>query len=211
MSRTLLEVENLWAGYGGEAVVCGISFSVRAGSLVALVGPNGAGKTTIAKTIAGLIKPIKGRITRRVPMGYVPQHKGVETAFPLTLRQFVATGAYPQTGLLRALRTDEMLDEVLQRLGLREHAEKTLAQLSGGTLRKAMVARALVQKPPLLLLDEPNAELDADSERELFAILADLKKQGHGILFISPKQAAIPEAEVTLHLDRGSIVEKEHV
>jgi len=210
MSRILLEVRDLWVGYGGEAVVRGVSFSVSAGQIVALVGPNGAGKTTIAKTIAGLLTPMRGEIVRHAAVGYVPQHKAVETMFPITLRQFVLTGLYPAAGLLRRLRSDD-LEDMLARLGLSEHADKTLSQLSGGTLRKAMIARALISHPPLLVLDEPNAELDADSERELFTILKSLRDDGVGILFVSPQQTVALNADSVLRLHRGVVVEKSDV
>lgn len=210
MSRVLLDVRDLWAGYGGEAVVRGVSFSVYAGQMVALVGPNGAGKTTIARAVAGLLAPMRGKIVRHAPIGYVPQHKAVETAFPITLRQFVLTGLYPATGLLRRLRSDD-LEDILARFALSEHADKTLSQLSGGTLRKAMIARALIARPPLLVLDEPNAELDSDSERELFAILKSLRDSGVGILFVSPQRTVVRYANLVLHLHRGVVVERKDV
>lgn len=209
MRRPLLEVRDLWAGYDGEAVVRNISFTVSEGEMVALVGPNGSGKTTIMKVVAGLLRPLKGDVIKRVRIGYVPQQKAVKTHFPLTVRQFVMTGLYPKMGLLHRKYDQKAFNNILHRLGLAEHAEKTLSEISGGTLRKAMVARALVSYSPLLLLDEPNAELDTESEKQLFEILYNLREEGHGILFVSPKQADIPKADTVLYLEHGVVARKD--
>ena len=165
-------------------VLEGVTLSVNAGELVALVGPNGAGKTTLLRAMAGTHAPSSGaiqlcgepierlsRLEVARTIAVVPQD--LPSADGLTVRDVVAMGRAPHQGrwLRASSRDDEIVASQLSRLGLDALADRAFDALSGGERRRALVAQALAQQPKLLLLDEPAAFLDLRHALELFAIL----------------------------------------
>ncbi len=160
-----------------------VSFHFHSGEFIALVGPNGSGKTTLLKLILGLEQPQKGVITllgqnpkkSSSLIGYVPQHASYDPTFPITVQEVVRMGMVESTG--RGQRKQE-LEQALWALGqveLAHLASRSYSDLSGGQRRRVLVARALCAKPSMLILDEPAANMDKESERRLYATLANLK------------------------------------
>lgn len=184
----MIRCDHVTMAYGRQEVVRDACLEVRAGTLLPFVGPNGAGKTTLLRAILGLLKPVRGIIHTpfdKKPAGYLPQQKSIDPLYPVTTREIVAMGLYPEVGWWRRPSRAQCarLDEILERLGLTAHAGKHFGELSGGMKQKALLGRALVSGADVLIMDEPTAELDEDSEREVLGHLADLAyREGRCVL-----------------------------
>jgi ABC-type Mn2+/Zn2+ transport system ATPase subunit len=178
-----IRCEHVHVAYGQQEILHDVSLEIPSGTLLPFVGPNGAGKTTLLRAILGLLTPTRGHIRTpfdRKPAGYVPQQKAIDPLYPVTTRQIVEMGLYPELGWRRRPnRTQEdRVDEVLARFGLGEHQRKTFGELSGGMKQKAFLGRALVSEAEVFIMDEPTSELDEDSERDVLAHLVALSQEG---------------------------------
>jgi len=208
----IIRCRRLALGYGGRAVVRDVDLEIRAGSFVPFLGPNGAGKTTLLRGIVGLLKPLSGSIEtpfRRSPPGYVPQHSQIDGLFPLTVRQVVTMGLRALLGWWGRL-PDELIrkrEEILELLGLLPYAEYLFRELSGGTKQKVLLARALVGSPQVIVLDEPTAELDRETEREVMELLDRLQRvEGKTILMACHGVQGLPrQAELACLVDHGQV------
>lgn len=163
-------------GYNGEWVLENVNLDIPEGAFMPFVGPNGGGKTTLLRGILGLLRPECGHIQYGRPdlqLGYVPQQKSIDPLFPISVEQIVTMGFYRKLGWWRRPGKTQktMVAEVLDEVGLSEHASKNYRDLSGGMKQKALIARALVSGADVLILDEPTSELDAPSEREVIGHL----------------------------------------
>jgi len=206
----IVRVTNVSKHYGQRAALRGVTFTALAGEAVALWGANGAGKSTLLKAMLGLVQcqgeiAIGGQNVRRAGkavrrlVGYVPQ----EMAF--YDEQVRATlGFYAQLKGAGAGRVDELID----RLGLTGHAGATVAALSGGLKQRLALAVALLADPPVLLLDEPTANLDAAAQQNYLRLLADLRtREGKTILFASHRLEEVEAlADRVLLLEQGELV-----
>lgn len=186
----LLAAEDLGLGYGRRLVVRDVNLAVRRGEHWFLLGPNGAGKSTFARAVLGLLAPMAGRLRREGGLGlsgsigYVPQQSVPHPSLPMTLREFVALG-FAATRVSRAER-DEAVRWALASVGLDGRERDDVRSLSGGMRQRAMVARALVRRPVLLVLDEPTSNLDPASQEAMLLVLARLRRDaGLTLLFIS--------------------------
>jgi ABC-type Mn2+/Zn2+ transport system ATPase subunit len=184
----IIVCEHLAVAYGRQEVLHDVCLEIPPGSILPFVGPNGAGKTTLLRAILGLIQPTRGRIRTpfaATPPGYVPQQKSVDPLYPVSARQIVGMGLYPQLGWWR--RPDRQqaarIDAVLERFALLKHQHKTFGELSGGMKQKALLGRALVSGAEVFILDEPTSELDEDSEQDVLAHLQALcRDEGKTVL-----------------------------
>lgn len=170
--KTVIACENIVVGYGSEVVLRDVSLRITAGSFVLLMGPNGAGKTTLLKAIVGLLKPRRGHIATPFHItapGYVPQQKSIDPLYPVTVRQIVGMGLYPELGPWRRVTGHfrRRVDATLEQFDLLAHDRKTFGELSGGMRQKTLIARAFVSGAEIFILDEPTSELDERSEREV--------------------------------------------
>ncbi len=158
-----LEIENLTVGYGGAPVLNGLDLSLQRGQLGSLIGPNGAGKSTLLKTIAGLLKPAGGQIrcsTQRI--GYVPQQLPLDRALPLTVGEFLSLKLRKSRFWFGGVRREDRptLLAGLDEIGAAHLMDRQLGRLSGGELQRILIAYALLNRPELLLLDEPLTGVD---------------------------------------------------
>lgn len=176
-----ITLEHVTAGYDHEPALVNVSLTIGPRDFLAVIGPNGGGKTTLLKLLLGLLEPWEGRIERRGldrpgAFGYVPQLAVFDGPLPLRVDELVALGRpdYLRRREPRA-RTREAVGEALDRVGLGHRARTEVADLSGGQLQRALVARALVGDPVLLCLDEPLAAVDA----EYRGVLVDLLRELH--------------------------------
>ncbi|MCX7883030.1 MAG: metal ABC transporter ATP-binding protein [Brevinematales bacterium] len=182
--REVIRVEGLSFGYTDVALLKDVSFFIREGEFVTIVGPNGGGKTTLLRLLLGLLCPWEGSITiygrphaeQRHLMGYVPQHGVFDRAFPMTVEEMVLQGRIRPWGWY-SRQDKKKVAQVLDQVGLSSLKKVSFSSLSGGQLQRALIARALVSEAPILLLDEPSASIDSESEKQLFSLLQSLKGQ----------------------------------
>jgi zinc transport system ATP-binding protein len=175
----LLQVKGIDVRFGPVHVLDGVDLSVAPGEVVTLIGPNGCGKTTLVRIVLGLLKPDGGEVTRREGMsvGYMPQQVVVDPVLPLTVRRFVELGRRSHGN-----GVDEVLDEV----GIRHLADGPVQQTSGGEMQRVLLARALLRRPDLLVLDEPVQGVDINGQVELYDLIARIRdRHGCGILMVS--------------------------
>jgi ABC-type Mn2+/Zn2+ transport system ATPase subunit len=189
-AEALIRARGLALGYGGRNVVADVELEVRAGEVWFLLGPNGSGKTTLLRAVLGLLAPAAGElwlhrdVSDRAHVGYVPQRCEWNAALPTTVREFVALG-FVGTRRSRAERAAS-LRWALARVGLEALAASDFRALSGGQRQRALVARALVRRPRVLLLDEPTEELDVTSAGDLLDALAErVRENGTTLLFVT--------------------------
>jgi zinc transport system ATP-binding protein len=169
--------------YGGIRVLDGASFHIHTGEFAALVGSNGAGKTTVLKLLLGLISPDAGRISvldrppgeARRSIGYVTQSASHDPSFPISVREVVRMGRLQGTVRRFTRGDEEAVSRALALADVADLAGRPYTALSGGQRRRVLVARALAAEPSILVLDEPTANMDAESEARLFRTLGGIK------------------------------------
>jgi zinc transport system ATP-binding protein len=199
----LLFAEGVSFGYGREPVLEGVTMSVARGEFVALVGPNGSGKTTLLRILLGSLRPAAGTVRllgsdpgalqQRFRLGYVPQRPVLASEVPATVEEIVATGRLPRGWWRRLHHADrEAIRHALESVGLAEMARRPVNELSGGQQQRVFIARAFASEPDLLVLDEPIAGVDADSQRRFReAIVHLISDHGAGVLLVSHELSAV--------------------
>ncbi|HCC37282.1 MAG TPA: ABC transporter ATP-binding protein [Treponema sp.] len=174
--------------YGNVPVLEDTSFHIHQGEFVALVGPNGSGKTTILRLLLGLEQPASGSVELfgvraasgkkssgwQSRLGYVPQQPPSDQSFPITVRDVVKMGLLRRFGRY-ASRDISAVDAAMEQAGVGELSGRSYRALSGGQRRRVLVARALAACPEVFILDEPTANMDSESEHQLFETLGNLK------------------------------------
>lgn len=176
-----LTISSLSLRFGGREVLRDISFSLAPGSFCGLIGANGAGKTSLLRAILGFETPAAGSVQRPDRLGYVPQKLQIAPDMPVRARDLVALGLDGSGFWHRAARR-QRVEEMLQAVGALQFADQRVGELSGGQLARVLIAHALVSRPPLLLLDEPLANLDLRAAAEIVTLLRKLANQGVTIL-----------------------------
>ena len=189
MSEPLLRLENASFGYAGRAVVRGARLAVSAGDFLGVVGANGAGKSTLLKGLLGLLTPLSGRVVRSAELGralgWVPQRDALDALFPMTALDVARLGralVKPWHARLDA-RDETLAREALEAVGLADKLDAPFAELSGGQRQRALIARAFAVEPRLLVLDEPTAGVDPESEDALIELLAR-RNRDHGLAVV---------------------------
>lgn len=177
----VFSAKNASIGYSQTPVLTGITLSLSPGHALALIGPNGSGKTTLMRALLGSAQVISGEVSCPLDfLGYVPQNSDIDLSFPINVRQVVEMGMYPKTKLLRPLSREqkEAVSAALEQIGLVERARERFGTLSGGQRQRVLVARALVAKPRMVLLDEPFNGLDEPNREALLSLINQAKAQG---------------------------------
>lgn len=178
-SGPLVEAQGLTVRRGENPVLCNVDMTVDHGRVVTLVGPNGSGKSTLVQALIGLIRDHQGRVRRRegLRVGYVPQHFRIDRNLPITARRFMRLAPRGHRGHW----ADAVADAGVERL-----LDRPMQGLSGGELRRVLLARALLSRPQLLALDEPAAGLDQRGQAELYRLIRHVRdRYGCGVLVVS--------------------------
>ncbi|HJT85261.1 MAG TPA: metal ABC transporter ATP-binding protein [Nitrososphaeraceae archaeon] len=179
----LVSVQSLSYNYDSEVVLENVSFNVEKGDFLGIIGPNGAGKTTLFQCILGLITTYSGKITildenikrnKKIltKIGYIPQKKAIDPKFPLTIEELVSLSLPRKT-------SKNIVYKILRQVRLYDIKDKLIGQLSGGQQQRVLIAKALVNDPILLMLDEPTNELDQKSQDDFYFLLKELNEKNN--------------------------------
>lgn len=203
-SSKLIETEHLSAGYDGKQVLSDVNLTVYQDDYLGIIGPNGGGKTTLMRLILGLMKPTEGTIryfrkvkdengntvldengkakveeTKEISMGYLPQYNQLDKQFPISVYEVVLAGLSKTKGLFSRYtqaQHQQVLD-TLERMQLTEFKDRHIAALSGGQLQRVLLARAIVSKPDVVILDEPNTYIDRRFQKQMYEMLEQINKE----------------------------------
>ena len=178
-----VKVDRVSYDYGQGTIIEDISFSVEEGDLLGIIGPNGAGKSTLFNCMLGLTEGYRGKIeifgenikrNRKVfqQIGYIPQKKSVEEGFPATVQEVVALGATRKP-------SREKITSALATVGMLEYGKRRIGELSGGQQQRVFIAKALVNDPRLLILDEPATAIDVEAQNKFYSLVKRLNKDNH--------------------------------
>lgn len=192
--QPLIRLEHISAAYDRKTVLEDINLTVGERDFVGIIGPNGGGKTTLVKLMLGLLKPTGGAIRfyqegKEVPeisMGYLPQYTTIDKKFPISVYEVVLSGLNKQKPLFRPFTKahHEKTRSIIARMGLEGLEQRPIGQLSGGQLQRALLGRALVSNPQVLILDEPNTYIDKRFEKRLYELLEEINRE-HTIILVS--------------------------
>jgi zinc transport system ATP-binding protein len=205
----VINFENVDFSYDGseELVLENINLVVEKGEFACVVGPNGGGKTTLLRLILGLNKPLRGKISLfgqspeqvRHRIGYVPQFSKFDSNFPVSVLDVVLMGCLSKSFWWGSFSKKQIQDaiEALETVGLKNFVHKSFADLSGGQKQRALIARAIMSQPELLLLDEPTASVDIHGTEQFYKMFAEMNKKftilivSHDIGFVSSKVKSV--------------------
>src|ERR1700733_1148900 len=175
-----IKSNNLFFQYEETPILENVSFVIKQGEFVGIFGPNGGGKTTLLKLLLGFLKPQKGTVeilgespkVAREKMGYVPQISHLDRQFPITVLEVVMMGCLDKSPWHSYTEdAKEKAREALQEVDMLDFQNHSFGTLSGGQAQRVLIARALVSKPTILLLDEPTASVDSRAEADIYAFL----------------------------------------
>ena len=189
MTIPAINIEQVHKRFGNLNALNGIDLKIEQGEFFGLLGPNGAGKSTLINIMAGLLKPTKGKVSimghdtidayqlARMNLGVVPQELVFDPFFNVREMLRFQAGYFG-----RGKENDAWVDEVIESLGLTDKAHTNMRKLSGGMKRRALIAQALVHKPPVIVLDEPTAGVDVELRQVLWEFIKKLNREGHTII-----------------------------
>jgi len=172
----LIRLTNVWMRWDHRDVLQSVSLTINRGDFIAITGPNGGGKTTLLRIILRLLVPSSGKVEyieekgRRLSIGYLPQKNHIDARFPITVREVIASGLIAAGKSPKKEKVEAMLDMV----ELRSKADNTLGELSGCQMQRALLGRALISEPEILVLDEPLSYVDKHFEHHIYDIIRDL-------------------------------------
>jgi zinc transport system ATP-binding protein len=193
--QSVVTIDGVFFFYEQKKVIDNLSFTILERDFVGLVGSNGAGKTTLLRMMVGLLKPDRGEIRlfgQPVSqfkdwdmIGYVPQKNALNPLFPATVKEVVMSGLYGKKKLFRRLtkKDYQKCDDALESMGIINLANRRIGQLSGGQQQRVFLARALVNNPQLLILDEPTVGIDSETQADFFQLIRHMH-QHHHITFV---------------------------
>ena len=201
MNDPIVDIHDVTFAYNGETILDSVNLAIPSGDLMAMIGPNGGGKTTLLRLILGLLNPLRGTIrvmgrsARQASssVGYVPQNVHINNSFPITAMDVVLMGKLgPKTRWTRRSAADRKeAHATLEKMEMAAYADKKIGELSGGQRQRVFIARALVTRPRLLLLDEPTAGIDTKGQADFYRLLKELNRDmtivvvSHDLLAIS--------------------------
>ncbi len=194
--ETIISLRDINQSWDRRTVLSDINFDVNRGDFIAITGPNGGGKTTLLRIILRLLRPTSGTVTylrdgqptNNLSVGYLPQKNMIDSRFPITVEEVVASGLIG--GKTDKSTAAELTRETVRLMGLEEHAAKSIGSLSGGQLQRALLGRAIISRPRLLVLDEPLSDVDKQFEHYIYDLVAELSHTTT-ILLVSHEMSTI--------------------
>ncbi len=203
--------------YGANTALTGVNADIPPGTIVGLIGPNGSGKSTLLKTVAGVLRPTTGSIrlggapirSRASSIAYVPQREEVNWDFPVSARDVVMMGRYRSLGWVRLPGSAERrkADEALERIGLGGLGSRHISQFSGGQQQRVFLARAMVQEPAVVLLDEPFTGVDVKNRAVFHATIQEFSRRGVSVLIATHELAEVQATtDMVMCLNRHMVV-----
>lgn len=219
-TRNMIQLNHVKFGYSDTEVLEEIDLTIKEGEYVVLTGENGSGKSTLMRLILGELKPDEGQIIimendpkLKKQIGYVAQN-GISKnqSFPATVEEIMVTGLYQELGLFHLPRKKhkKKIKETLQEFGMDEFLKRRIGELSGGQQQRIMIARAMISKPRLLILDEPTTGVDAASTKVLYDTLYEINAKYHTTIFMIThgRLQDCKGCDRILRMDEGRIVEQ---
>lgn len=188
-SNPIIKLENISAGYDNKTVLENVNLMVYERDFLGIIGPNGGGKTTLIKVILGLLKPYSGEILfpeGNFNIGYLPQYNSIDKKFPISVYEVIESGLNSNKYFWQKPQKQhrDKVMQVVSQMGLEGLENRAIGQLSGGQLQRALLGRAIVSDPKLLILDEPNTYIDKRFEAKLYSLLEDINKE-RAIMLVS--------------------------
>ena len=197
----VIALRNVSFAYNAHLVLENVNLAIQEKDFVGIIGPNGGGKTTLLRLILGFMPPTRGTIEvmdrrpRQVrrSIGYVPQHMDLDRDFPIVAREVVAMGVMDSSSLLPWFRKSHWIrvGEAMEAVGVSGIAEQKFSELSVGQRQRCLIARALVSRPAILILDEPTASVDSTAEKDIYELMHAINKEAtillasHDVSFVS--------------------------
>ena len=219
----IVDLDHLSFEYGNRRVLHNLNFSIRQGDYAVLTGENGSGKSTLMKVLSGELESAKGRVViagsdsltaalHRIRIGYMPQNGTSRNAFfPATVEEIMETGMYHPFWKKWAVKDKkERICRTLEEMGMKDALNRRIGELSGGQQQRVMLARVLISKPQLLLLDEPAVGVDQESLRQLAAVLKRRNQEEAMTIFLIThgNQAVFSGANRFFKMEEGGVEEK---
>ena len=194
MPNPIIQISDLYAAYEEKTVLSHVDLTVYEQDFLGIIGPNGGGKTTLIKCILGLHQPQKGKIHfykngKEVPeinMGYLPQYNNIDKKFPISVYEVILSGLSKQKSIFQRYSNEqhELVRQMIIQMGLEGMDKRAIGELSGGQLQRALLGRALVSNPEVIILDEPNTYIDKRFEAKLYSLLEEINKE-RAIILVS--------------------------
>ncbi len=181
-NEIIISLRNISKRWDGKTALTDINFDVRQGDFIAITGPNGGGKTTLLRILLKLLKPTEGSVTYyrdgkpadELSIGYLPQKNLIDSHFPIDVEEVIASGLIGEN--LPSNEVKSRVKKTIGLMGLESHAKASIGNLSGGQLQRALLGRALISRPKLLVLDEPLSYVDKRFEHYIYDLVAELAK-----------------------------------
>ena len=221
----LIDIRNITVGYDENIILSDVSLTIHDRDFIGVIGPNGGGKTTLLKAILGLLTPVRGEVVFHNCMtqgnyhriGYLPQINNIDRKFPISVSEVVKSGLMSKKRIIKSyVQKDlEFANQLMEQMGIYEIRNKAIGELSGGQIQRALLCRALVNQPKLLVLDEPNTYVDNRFEKELYEKLRKLNENiaillvSHDLGTISTYVKSIACVNHSLHYHPGNKITPE--
>ena len=183
----IIKIEHLAAGYEGKEVLHDVNLTIYQDDYLGIIGPNGGGKTTLMRLILGLMNPTEGNIryykdgkpVKEITMGYLPQYNDLDKQFPISVYEVVLSGLNKSKSLLARFNKEhhQLVADTLDRMQLSDLKDRHIGALSGGQLQRVLLARAIVSKPDVVILDEPNTYIDRRFQKQMYEMLEQINKE----------------------------------
>ena len=197
-NNSLITLQHVSMRYDRRAILKDIDLEIKQGDFLAVTGPNGGGKTTLLRILLKLLKPTAGSVnysftspTDRQPIGYLPQKNLIDHRFPITVKEVINLGLMAVKNLTKQEK-ETRLAETVELLGLADHADSIIWEISGGQLQRTLFGRAIISRPQMLVLDEPLSYLDKHYEKKMYEIIESLMPSTTFVL-VSHEMSTIAE------------------